>query len=419
MSALSGLFRRSAYAGPPDAVLFAMAVALLGFGVVMVYSASAVEATNALGDPQFFLKRQAAFAAVGLVLMVVLSRFDHRKLRPFTYLILFAAVAGLVSVLVVGSVAGGAKRWIAFGPIKIQPSEAAKLALVLWLGHSLAKKGELVRTFKFGMAPHLLMCGLLVALCMRQPDFGGAVVLLTLTFALLFVAGARVPLLIAAAMAGSVVAAIAIRFKEYRWERIVAWFNMEEHKQDLAYQPFQAVMAFGSGKISGLGLGNGLQVLYLPEAHNDFIAAIIGEELGFVGLGLLCVVYLSIVARGIRIAFASEDEYGSYVAFGISVLFGVQALVNMAVSMAILPTKGLTLPFVSYGGSSLLVNSAAMGILLNVSRPRESLGNVRIGSAGPEPEASVVVVSEADFAPDHEPTRSGSSRSSPLATEGA
>jgi cell division protein FtsW len=217
----------------------------------------------------------------------------------------------------------------------------------------------------------------------------------------LFVAGARLGYLLGLAMLGSVFAVWAVRFTSYRWERMLAWFNMSEHRQDLAYQPFQSVMSFGSGKLWGLGLGKGLQVLYLPEAHTDFISAIIGEELGFIGILALCTVYLVIVARGVRTALAAEDEYGSYIAFGISVLFGVQALINLAVAMSMLPTKGLTLPFVSFGGSSLLVCAAAMGILLSISRKSGS-GNTRLSdgrASGPEPEASAMLVTEASFAP--------------------
>jgi cell division protein FtsW len=214
---------------------------------------------------------------------------------------------------------------------------------------------------------------------------------------MLFVAGARLQWLIGAAGLGLGLAVLAIRFTQYRWERMVAWYNMAEHRQDLAYQPFQSVMSFGSGEISGMGLGSGLQVLYLPEAHTDFISAIIGEELGFLGILALCAVYLLIVVRGVRVAFSAEDEYGSYVAFGISLLLGVQALVNLGVAMAILPTKGLTLPFISYGGSSLLVNGAAMGVLLSISRTRGPSTNHRIAPDSRHAEASAVVVTEAAF----------------------
>jgi cell division protein FtsW len=174
-------------------------------------------------------------------------------------------------------------------------------------------------------------------------------------------------------------------------------------------------MSFGSGELSGMGLGGGLQVLYLPEAHTDFVAAIIGEELGFVGVLALCSVYLLIVVRGVRIAFAADDDYGSYIAFGISIMFGVQALVNLGVAMAILPTKGLTLPFVSYGGSSLLVNGLAVGILLSVSRKQAPIENVRV-DAGPRAEVSAVVATEARFA---EPVRGRAKRDAAIAPEEA
>ncbi|MGE3673810.1 MAG: FtsW/RodA/SpoVE family cell cycle protein, partial [Polyangiaceae bacterium] len=178
------------------------------------------------------------------------------------------------------------------------------------------------------------------------------------------------------------------------------WQVMMHHRHDLAYQPFQSVMSFGSGDLLGLGLGKGFQVLFLPEAHNDFISAIVGEELGYVGIVLLLLTYVLLVSRGIRAAMNAEDEYGSYIAFGISLFVGVQALWNVAVAMAILPTKGLTLPLVSYGGSSLLVTCAAMGILLNVSRQRVELKNTRVADVGPAPEVSAMLVTEAGFGPE-------------------
>ena len=170
-------------------------------------------------------------------------------------------------------------------------------------------------------------------LCLKQPDFGGAIVLLFLTFTLLFVAGARLGYLLGVGIVGSVLAAWLVRFTAYRWERVLAWFNMAEHRHDLAYQPFQSVMSFGSGQLTGLGLGKGLQVLYLPEAHTDFVAAITGEELGYLGIVLVCAAYFAIVVRGVRAALAAPDDFGGYVAYGISVMFGVQALVNLAVAM--------------------------------------------------------------------------------------
>jgi len=387
--------------GGIDPILAALAIALVGFGIIMVFSASAVEATVSFGDAQFYLKRQVMYGTSALAIMFVVSRIDYHRLRPITYpilavvtLLLLACVAGF------GHSGGGATRWLRLGPIHIQPSEMAKLALVLWLAYSLAKKRERVKSFSVGMLPHLMMAGGLMLLCLKQPDFGGAIVLLFLTFTLLFVAGARLGYLLGVAIVGSILSAWLVRFTAYRWERVLAWFNMAEHRHDLAYQPFQSVMSFGSGQLTGLGLGKGLQVLYLPEAHTDFIAAIIGEELGYLGIVALCVTYLAIVVRGVKAALSAEDDFGCYVAYGISVMFGVQALVNLAVAMSMLPTKGLTLPFVSYGGSSLLVNGAAMGVLLNVSRRRIASTEIGEHQGSAAPEASVFLMSKADFAID-------------------
>ncbi len=404
-NAIRGLFARSDRRGSVDVVLAAVAIALLGFGIVMVYSASVIEATVVYNNPQYFLQRQTMFAAAALAVMMIVSKIDYVKIQPFTYPVLAVVVGLLVlSVIGFGHTGGGAARWLRLGPIHVQPSEAAKLALILWLGYSLAKKKEKIRDFSVGMLPHLLVAGGLMLLCLKQPDFGGAVVLLFLTFTLLFVAGARLGYLLGVAIVGVFAAAWLVRFKAYRWERMLAWFNMAEHRQDLAYQPFQSVMSFGSGQGTGLGLGKGLQVLYLPEAHTDFVAAIIGEELGFVGILGLCTAYLVIVVRGVRVSLNARDDYGSYVAFGISVLFGVQALVNLAVAMAILPTKGLTLPFISYGGSSLLVNAAAMGVLLSISRPRTAAAEAPNKKRERDPEASAQVVTGANFTPDkHSP----------------
>ncbi len=359
-------------AGGVDVVLASAVVALIGFGVVMVYSASAFEATVRFGDAQYYLKRQAIYAVAALVTMWVASRFDYRNLRPLTYPMLLVVVLMLGATIAgLGHRAGNAYRWLAVGPIHIQPSEAAKVVLVLWLSYSLAKKKqEQVKSFWVGFVPHMLMVGFLMLLCLKQPDFGSAVVLFLLTLTLLFIAGVRTPHIVVSTMLFAVAGAAAIRLSAYRYARFLSWLNMAEHRQGIAYQPFQSVMSFGSGGVFGLGLGRGLQVLYLPEAHTDFIAAIVGEELGFVGVVGMVGLYLIIVARGVKVALDAPDDYGTYMAFGLSVLLAMQVLLNLSVAMAILPTKGLTLPFISYGGSSLLVSAGAMGILLNISRHR-------------------------------------------------
>jgi cell division protein FtsW len=391
--------RQKAGQGPIDPVLAAVVIALIGFGVVMVYSASAIEATIQLKDPQFFLKRQVMYAVLALCLMWITSHIDYHRYRRHTYPILAIVTALLLMcVLGFGHVGGGARRWLALGPIHIQPAEMAKLGLVLWLSYSLSKKADQIRTFLIGFVPHLIMAGFLMFLCLKQPDFGSAVVLLFLTFTMLFVAGAKLGYLLGGSIAGAVAGVGLIFSRSYRVARYLAWLDMDRHRQDVAYQPFQSVMSFGSGGLFGLGLGRGLQVLYLPEAHNDFIAAIVGEELGFIGVLGLCAAYLVVVSRGVRVALQAQDDYGSFIAFGIATMFGVQALVNLAVAMAILPTKGLTLPFVSYGGSSLLVNAVATGILLNVSRRRGDVTarSPMVSEKIDAPEASAVVVTSAE-----------------------
>lgn len=355
--------------GPLDPVLAAVVIALIGFGVIMVYSASAVEGTVAHKNPQYFLTKQGVYAVAGLFVLFVTSRIDYHRIYKLTYPVL-AGVGILLTMCVagLGHRGGGAARWLAIGPIHVQPAEMAKLALVTWLAYSLAKKADRVKTFTVGFLPHLLVAGIFVVLCMKQPDFGSAVVLLLMTFTLLFVAGAKVGYILGASILGAMFSVAAIRYSNYRYDRYLAWVDMEANRRGLAYQPYQSVMSFGSGEVWGMGLGRGLQTLYLPEAHTDFVAAIVGEELGFIGVLALCLAYLLVVLRGIRAAVRAPDDYGSYLAFGIAAMFGVQALVNLSVALAILPTKGLTLPFVSFGGSSLLVNAAAAGILLSVSR---------------------------------------------------
>ena len=389
-------WRSTSPSGPVDAVLAAVVTALIGFGVVMVYSASAIEATVRYRDAQFFLKRQAIYAAVSILAMWIVSRIDYRRIKAFTYPVLIAVAGMLLATIVgLGHRAGNAYRWLAIGPVHVQPAEVAKLGVVLWLAYSLSKKAERIKSFSIGFLPHLLVVGVLMLLCLKQPDFGSAVVLLFLTFTLLFVAGARVPYIAAFSMLLALAAAALVRFSGYRYARYLAWIDMESNRADLAYQPFQSVMSFGSGGLTGLGLGRGLQVLYLPEAHTDFISAIVGEELGFIGVVGLCAAYLVIVSRGVKIALDAADDYGSFMAFGIATLFGVQAMINLSVAMAILPTKGLTLPFVSYGGSSLLVNAAAVGILLSISRSRRALPEASAAPAGNFPSASAVVAASA------------------------
>jgi cell division protein FtsW len=282
----------------------------------------------------------------------------------------------------------GAARWIAVGPITVQPAEAAKLALILWLSYSLAKKSDKIKSFSIGFLPHLLVPGFMVFLCMLQPDFGTSAVILIITFALLFVAGAKLGYMMLAAVVAAPIAYYLVAGSEYRLKRILAFLDPISVRFEHGYQLTQSMFGFSAGGAFGTGIGDGLQKLFfLPEAHNDFIAAIIAEELGAVGIWLTIFVFGIVVARGVTIAFRAQDEFGTYVGFGISTLIGVQALANLGVAMGLLPTKGLNLPFVSYGGSALVISLFAVGILLNISKghripeptrtSRASKGNTR------------------------------------------
>ncbi len=363
---------RDGHPGPADAILAGVVVALVAFGVVMVYSASAVYAGQEYHDGQHFLVRQAIYAAMGLFVVVAAARVDYRRYRALTYPI-FAASAGLLLLVTVGlgHTAGGAARWIALGPIHIQPAEIAKLAIILWLAYSLSKKRERIRSFSVGFLPHVLMAGFLMLLCLKQPDFGSACMIGLLTFVLLFAAGAKTGYLLGGGILAAPIAWALIATSPYRMRRIEAFLAPFKHRYDVGYQIAESLISFGSGGITGVGIGDSRQKLFfLPEAHTDFISAIVGEELGFIGICLLVSAFTLLVVRGLRASLRAADDYGTFLALGITMFIGLQAYTNLAVAMGMLPTKGLALPFLSYGGSSLLVNCAAVGILLNVSRPR-------------------------------------------------
>ncbi len=370
--------------GPADAVLYGTVIALIAFGVVMVYSASAVFASQRYDNAYFFLMRQGIFALVALPMMVAIARIDYHRYRPFTYPLLGVVVMLLAIVgLGFGHSAGGAARWISIGPFHVQPAEMAKVVLIFWLAHSLGKKGEKIKTFSVGFLPHVLVAGFLMVLCLAQPDFGSAVMIGLLTFILLFTAGARLGYILGAGILALPIVYALIASSPYRMRRILSFLEPFQHRQGAGYQVAESLLSFGSGGLTGVGIGDSRQKLfYLPEAHTDFISAIIGEELGFIGLSLLIVAFLIVFVRGIRAAFRAADPYGTYLAVGITMFLGMQAFTNLAVAMGLVPTKGLVLPFISYGGSSLLVNAAAVGVLLNVSRPRAPTGEPTAAEEG-------------------------------------
>jgi cell division protein FtsW len=292
---------RAMYRGPIDVPLLAVTLLLVSFGIVMVYSASAVFAARSHGSAQYYLMRQASFAIVGITGMTVASRIDYRIFRKLTYPMLGGTVFLLMLVIAgFGRAGGGAARWLKVGPVTLQPAELAKVVIILWLAHSLSKKQEKIKTFSVGFLPHLLMTGFLI-LCLKQPDFGSSMVLLLLTFGLMFVAGAKSGYILGAIVAALPVAHHLVMGTAYRRRRWEAFVDPWAHRHDISYQLVESLLGFGAGGTTGLGLGDSRQKLFfLPEAHTDFISAIVGEELGFVGMiALLCgYTFLLYFARG-------------------------------------------------------------------------------------------------------------------------
>ncbi|MBN8466051.1 putative lipid II flippase FtsW [Corallococcus exiguus] len=368
-----------------DPILLCAVLALVTLGLVMTYSASAVLAQDKLGDSLYFLKRQLSAAGIGLVAMAVAMKLGWRKLARLAYPLLLVAIVLLIAVAIpgIGTTAGGARRWIRLPGFSLQPAEIAKFAWLVYLSYSLAKKREKVATFSIGFLPHLALCGILVLLCMLQPDFGSSVLLVFMLFVLLFAAGTKLSYLVGSILLALPLAFVAIATSPYRMKRILAFLDPWAHRHDVGYQVAESLMSIGSGGITGLGLGDGRQKLFfLPEAHTDFIFSILGEELGLIGVGLLVVLYAVVLWRGIRAALAAGETFGTYLGLGISSIIAFQATVNMCVAMGLLPTKGLTLPFVSYGGTSLVVLMGSAGVLLSLSANTQGASRpVRAGSS--------------------------------------
>ncbi len=357
-----------------DGLLLAGVLGLVAVGAVMVYSASAIQAgqSRRLGyDEFYFLKKQLLAAGIGLALMAAALKLGLRRIAALAAPLLVAAFVLLLLVPFVGKTAGGAQRWIPLGPLQFQPAEAAKVAFVLWLARSLARKQERIRLLSIGLLPHLVVAGALVALCLVQKDLGTGVILFMVLFAMLFVAGAKVSYLLLAAAAAAPVAWHLVRSAPYRWARVLAFLDPERYRSGPGFQLWESLLGTANGGIAGQGLGQGKgKLFYLPAAHTDFIAAVIAEEAGLLGVLLLLALFGLVLWRGLRAALNASEPFGCYAALGVTVLLGSQALVNLAVVFGLLPTKGLTLPFVSYGGSSLLTLLAAVGVLLAVSGER-------------------------------------------------
>jgi len=354
-----------------DHSILVLAVCLTCLGVVMVFSSSSIMAVRDYGDSLHFLKRQGAYAMLGFGVMALLMRIDLEVLRKAAWPVLAVCALLLVAVLIpgVGKKVGGAARWIKIAGFTFQPAEFVKIGLVLFMAHSLARKQDKVKSFRFGFLPYMLILAVLLGLLLAQPDLGSALTLGVVATAMLLVAGTRLSYLVSIGLFALPFLYFMVMNVDYRRRRILAFLNPWEDPSNTGFQIIQSWIAFGSGGAFGQGLGESKQKLFfLPEAHTDFIFSVIGEELGFIGVIVIAAMFMLLILRGLRTSLNAPNEFSCFLAFGITLLVGMQAFVNMAVVMGMVPTKGLALPFISYGGTSLVTTLAAIGILLNVSR---------------------------------------------------
>jgi cell division protein FtsW len=355
----------------PDLWLFGVVLALVFLGVVMVYSASAIIAADRFGDPFFFLKKQLFWAFLGGGLLWAALRLDYRRLERLVVPLLVVSIALLVLVLLppFGQAINGTRRWFRIGPLSFQPVELAKFALVLYLASFLTRRAAALRSFWQGLFPILLVAGTMALLTFVQPDLGNSLALVVLTLVLAYLAGAPVKHMAWVAAAALPLVALAVALKPYRWRRMLAFVNPWDDPQGSGFQIIQSFLALGSGGLTGLGLGGSKQKLfYLPEPYTDFIFAIVGEELGLIGAVCVIALFAVLIWRGLRVGLRAPDPFGSYLALGLTVMLATQTLVNLGVVMGALPTKGLPLPFVSFGGSALLMTMFSAGVLLNISQ---------------------------------------------------
>ena len=363
-------------------LLVLVPLALTAFGLVMVYSATSASAALGNGNPVGYLERQAAYAFIGIVLLVAAARTDFRKLRPLAPPLIVGSLALCAVVLVMGERINGARRWIGFGPAAFKPSELAKLALVVWCAAYLARRPP-PRTLKDVAKPVGMLVGLFCLLILVEPDLGTAITIVTMVGAMLLVAGTPLPTLATAYGIVFSLAALAAWASPYRRARLLVFLNPWKDPSGNGLQNVQALISLGSGGVFGRGLGQGIhKIHYLPEAHTDMIFAVIGEELGLVGAALVMLGYCAFAYAGLRLAITCKDPFGKRLAAGITALICGQAAINLAAVLGLAPLTGIPLPFVSYGGSSLVIALLSVGILLNIARGHEKTKHAAVPDRG-------------------------------------
>ncbi|NQT22932.1 MAG: putative lipid II flippase FtsW [Candidatus Omnitrophica bacterium] len=348
-----------------------IAFILILFGIIMVYSSSAIYAYEVFGDSFHFLKRQLIAAVIGLILCVCIMGTNIEDVKRHSRQILLISILPLILVLLpgIGKTVGGAKRWIDLGFFSIQPSEVAKIALLIYLADFVSRKRALVRDFIYGYLPPLMVIGCVIFLILMEPDLGTAIAVGLVGFLVLFVAGVKVSHVTFTA-AFSLPFLYYLLFKvPYRRRRLLAFINPWMDEKGAGFQIIQSFLAFGSGGLLGVGLGQSRQKLFfLPASHTDFVFSIIGEELGFIGAFSVIILFAVLIWQGARAAFKIDDDFRKYLIFGIIFMIAFEVIVNAGVACGLFPTKGLPLPLVSYGGTSLIMHMAAIGLLLNAAK---------------------------------------------------
>jgi cell division protein FtsW len=357
-----------------DRVLFIATLLLVGLSIVMVYSASAVLAFERSGRPYLFLIKQGMWAALGMAVLGIVMRIDYRNYREpaFIWTSLGVVAVGLVAVFFSPPV-NHARRWFGIGGLGVQPSELAKLTAIFFIAALLERRMHRINDLRYSLLPIGIVIACLVALILPEPDFGTSMSLVLIAAIMIFAAGLNYTYIVGAALVALPTVAILVWSSAYRRRRFLTFLNPWSDPLGDGFQIIQSFIAVGTGGVWGRGLMNGVQKLfYLPEPHTDFIYAVISEELGLIGATAVVICFLVITWRGLRIALRAPDSFGAFLALGLTTMVSVQALVNISVVLGLLPTKGIALPFVSAGGSSLLINLLGMGILLNVSQHASS-----------------------------------------------
>jgi cell division protein FtsW len=353
-----------------DFIGLGLTLVLVLIGIVMVYSASSRLAAERYHNSFYFVQKQVVFALFGFLALVLFRHIPYQTYRRWIYWIMGASALSLILVLIpgLGTRVGGATRWFRWGGISFQPAEFSKLVLILFLAYSMTKKRDVMKTFSKGFGFHLGVVLFFVALVLAEPDLGMAINILLVTGVLLFVGGVRLRHLSLSLLAVVPLAYLLVWQVPYRRARVLSYLNPWGDPLGSGFHLIHSFYAFGSGGLTGRGLGESHQKLfYLPEPHTDFIFSIIAEELGFIGVLAVALLFLFLMARSLRTALKGKDLFGMYLAAGIAVMISLQAFINMLVVMGLLPTKGLTLPFISYGGTSLLLNLVCVGILMNIA----------------------------------------------------